>query len=77
MSAAFILLALSAATATEPHSLGLRSRRGSTRGRSSVAYRLTSYGVNLPSALRLEREDVTRVCRELKNVLHNGSTRPR
>jgi hypothetical protein len=35
MSAAFILLALSAATATEPHSLGLRSRRGSTRGRSS------------------------------------------
>ena len=47
------------------------------RVRNRVAYRLTPYGVNLPSALRLEREDVTRVCRELKNVLQNGSTRPR
>ena len=47
------------------------------RVRNRVAHRLTPYGVNLPSALRLEREDVTRVCRELKNVLQNGSTRPR
>jgi dTDP-4-amino-4,6-dideoxygalactose transaminase len=40
--------------------------------RNRTAHRLTPYGVNLPSALRLEREDVTRVCRELKNVLRSG-----
>jgi perosamine synthetase len=42
------------------------------RARNRIAHRLTPYGVNLPSALRLEREDVTRVCRELKNVLRSG-----
>ena len=42
------------------------------RARNRIAHRLTPYGVNLPSALRLEQEDVTRVCRELKNVLRSG-----
>jgi perosamine synthetase len=40
------------------------------RERNRVVRRLAPYGVNLPSALRLEREDVIRVCRELKNMLH-------
>jgi perosamine synthetase len=41
------------------------------RARNRIAHRLTPYGVNLPSALRLEREDVMRVCRELRNVLRS------
>ena len=37
--------------------------------RNHVAYRLSPYGVNLPSALNLTRDQVRRVCQSLKEIL--------
>ena len=36
------------------------------RRRNTTAYSITSYGINLPSALKLERADVARVCETLR-----------
>ena len=42
---------------------------GEHRSRNPIAYELSAYGVNLPSALSLTRDDVRRVCDEVKAVL--------
>jgi perosamine synthetase len=39
------------------------------RARNVVAYRLTPFGINLPSALNLSREDVGRVCETLRETV--------
>jgi len=39
------------------------------RARNSVAYALTPFAVNLPSALNLTREDVRRVCETLRDTV--------
>jgi perosamine synthetase len=39
------------------------------RERNATTYRLCPYGLNLPSALRVTREDVSRVCAALRAVL--------
>ncbi|MBO9520727.1 MAG: DegT/DnrJ/EryC1/StrS family aminotransferase [Nocardioidaceae bacterium] len=39
------------------------------RQRNDVAYRLSPYGLNLPSALSLSEGDVDRVCQELVSIL--------
>jgi len=40
--------------------------------RNLAAYRISPYALNLPSALRLEQEDIANVCRALKNLLCAG-----
>lgn len=45
------------------------------RARNKTAHAVTPYGVNLPSALALERSDVGRVCRALRKL--TGPDRPR
>jgi perosamine synthetase len=37
------------------------------RARNGIAYELTPFAVNLPSALNLSRDDVARVCETLRN----------
>jgi perosamine synthetase len=39
------------------------------RARNDVAYRLTPFGINLPSALNLSRRDVERVCETLRDTV--------
>jgi perosamine synthetase len=39
------------------------------RARNRVAYALTPYGINLPSALGLSRQDVGRVCERLRTIV--------
>lgn len=39
------------------------------RRRNAVSYRLSPYGVNLPSGLLLQEDDVDRVCSALRHVL--------
>lgn len=39
------------------------------QARNSVAYRIAPYGLNMPSALTLTREDVARACAALRTVL--------
>jgi len=39
------------------------------RDRNTVSYEISPYGVNLPSALNLTRDDVVRVCDALKKTL--------
>jgi perosamine synthetase len=39
------------------------------RARNRVAYALTPFGINLPSALELSREDVKRVCETLRDTV--------
>lgn len=39
------------------------------RARNKTAYSLTPYGINLPSALALERSDVARVCAALREAV--------
>ena len=39
------------------------------RARNQVSYRITPYGINLPSALNLTREKVSVVCTSLKDIL--------
>jgi len=41
--------------------------------RNSVAYRLSPYGINLPSGLQLTQDDVHRVCRALKTILTSAA----
>ena len=41
------------------------------RARNEVAYRVGQYGVNLPSSLRLTREDVRRVGKALREALRD------
>ncbi len=43
--------------------------------RNAVSYRLSPYGVNLPSALTLTRREVAYVCRVLRAVLHEVPAR--
>lgn len=45
------------------------------RARNVVSYRLAPYGINLPSALTLERDDVTRVCRALVDIVEDVRAR--
>lgn len=40
------------------------------RERNSVSYRLSPYGVNLPSGLQMTQEKVDRVCATLKAAIH-------
>lgn len=42
------------------------------RQRNEVAYTLSPYAVNLPSALTLTREDIKNVCNILKGILNSG-----
>jgi perosamine synthetase len=39
------------------------------RARNATAYSLTPFGINLPSALSLSRDDVARVCRSLRDAV--------
>jgi perosamine synthetase len=39
------------------------------RARNTTAYAITPFGINLPSALNLSREDVARVCRSLRDAV--------
>ena len=41
--------------------------------RNLVAYRLSPYGINLPSGLQLTQDDVHRVCRALKTILTSAA----
>lgn len=43
------------------------------RGRNVVSYRLAPWGINLPSALTLTREQVARVCAAVRSLLVQGS----
>jgi perosamine synthetase len=43
--------------------------------RNFVAYRLSPYGINLPSGLQLTEDDVDRVCSALKCIL-TSATQP-
>ena len=45
------------------------AQANAARARNSTAYALTPYGVNLPSALNLSREDVGRVCDTLRDIV--------
>jgi len=42
------------------------------RQRNKVVYGLSPYAINLPSALRLTREDIKNVCDCLKDILRHG-----
>lgn len=48
-----------------------RSEAGNARLRNKTAYRLTPYGINLPSALSLNQSDVERVCRILQATVRS------
>ncbi|MEO6867494.1 MAG: DegT/DnrJ/EryC1/StrS family aminotransferase, partial [Gaiellales bacterium] len=50
------------AYASHPSSVGARER-------NVVSYRVSPYGVNLPSGLQLEEHDVDRVCTLLREIL--------
>jgi perosamine synthetase len=39
------------------------------RFRNNVAYRISPYGINLPSALNLTKEDIQEICRIVKQCL--------
>lgn len=41
------------------------------RERNTVAYRISPYAINLPSALDLSREDIQYVCKALKEILNH------
>ena len=41
------------------------------RHRNKIAYRISPYAINLPSALNLTRKNVIRVCNTLKEILNN------
>jgi len=41
------------------------------RSRNTVAQRVSPYGINLPSALNLDRASVTKVCSELRETIGN------
>ena len=45
------------------------AQASAARARNSVAYALTPYGINLPSALNLSRADVGRVCDTLRDTV--------
>jgi perosamine synthetase len=45
------------------------AQANAARARNSVAYALTPYGINLPSALNLSRADVGRVCDTLRDTV--------
>ena len=40
------------------------------RQRNKVVYRISPYGINLPSALSLSKEEIKTVCAALRDVLH-------
>ena len=40
------------------------------RNQNSVSYQISPYGINMPSALNLKKEDVKYVCDTLKSVLY-------
>lgn len=42
------------------------------RERNTISYGLSPYGLNLPSSLRATRDDVSRVCRALLDMLGEG-----
>jgi perosamine synthetase len=42
------------------------------RQRNKVAYGISPYAINLPSALKLTHEDIEKVCDCLKDILNNG-----
>ena len=44
------------------------------RARNHVSYRLTPYGLNLPSALSMTKEKVEIVCTALKNILRASAS---
>lgn len=44
------------------------------RARNAVAYALSAHGVNLPSGLSLQREDVARVCAAVRDLLDAAPT---
>jgi perosamine synthetase len=48
---------------------------GEARIRNKVSYRIGAFGINLPSALSLTREQVQSVCRILKEILHSDLRR--
>ena len=41
------------------------------RRRNAVSYRISPYGMNLPSGLNLTEEDVVYVCKTLKHILRH------
>ncbi len=47
------------------------------RARNTIAYSITPFGINLPSALNLSREDVARVCRSLRGAVDALAQSPR
>jgi perosamine synthetase len=40
--------------------------------RNSISYAISPFGINLPSALKLEKKDVHKVCEALKLILRHG-----
>ncbi|MBN2373538.1 DegT/DnrJ/EryC1/StrS family aminotransferase [bacterium] len=40
-----------------------------------ISYRISPYGINLPSGLRLQEEDVEYVCKSLKSILYKNMTK--
>jgi perosamine synthetase len=47
---------------------------GQARERNRVSYRICPYGINLPSALNLTREQVNHVCSVFRTLLENKTT---
>ena len=47
---------------------------GLARARNQVSYRLTPYGLNLPSALSMTKEKVGIVCTTLKDILRESAS---
>jgi len=45
------------------------------RARNQVSYRITPYGLNLPSALNMTKERVGIVCATLKDILSENASR--
>jgi perosamine synthetase len=45
------------------------------RGRNTVSYRLSPYGVNLPSGMSMTEEKVRFVCREFGKILNQPERR--
>jgi perosamine synthetase len=46
------------------------------RARNKTAYAVTPFGINLPSALALERGDVARACASLREAVGTGKRAP-
>ena len=51
---------------------GKLKQAASARKRNSVSYRLSPYGVNLPSALSIDKSSVKQVCEVLKSILYGS-----